>query len=254
MVQVTFIQAGAFFASLVVATLLVGIIPPLVNRPPCKPKDSLVQFHSGDVIVNNKSDSINSLLYKIESSKNLQPKIKKRSMPKGDYVNNFYYKKHHLQRSEVYEDCREIVSPTPGQTYPWENNRLTLNVIPIHYDIELFVPNYDQREFNGLITIMFEIVENATDTFIVHSRNNAVEVFTLQDKNDEYIDISCAIEYPENEYFVFKTSQLVQPASSPLKVQYFFDGEIDSYESGIFQADFLINNQKTYFMTKTLIL
>jgi len=254
MVQVTFIQAGAFFASLVVATLLVGIIPPLVNRPLCKPKDTLVQFHSDDVIVNNKSDSINSLLYKIESSKNLQPKIKKRSMPKGDYVNNFYYKKHHLQRSEVYEDCREIVSPTPGQTYPWENDRLTLNVIPIHYDIELFVPNYDQREFNGLITIMFEIVENATDTFIVHSRNNAVEVFTLQDKNDEYIDISCAIEYPENEYFVFKTSQLVQPASSPLKVQYFFKGEIDSYESGIFQADFLINNQKTYFMTKTLIL
>ena len=133
----------------------------------------------------------------------------------------------------------------PGQTYPWTNDRLTTNVIPIHYDIELFVPNYDQREFNGLMTVEIELVENSTDTFILHSRNNAVEVFSLLDKDGEIIDISCAIEYPRNEYFVFKTTKPVQVSSSPLKVEYFFDGEIDSYESGIFQADFLINNQKT---------
>ena len=250
MVEVTFIQAGVFLSLLVVSTLLVGILPPLVNRPICKTTDSLIKSSQIDVEIEEKyiekDDFDNSsLLFKIKSTTNLKPKVEKRSIQKGNYVNNFYYKKHKFQRSEVYDDCPEIVKPTPGQTYPWTNDRLTTNVIPIHYDIELFVPNYDQREFNGLMTIEIELVENSTDTFILHSRNNAVEVFSLLDKDGEMIEISCAIEYPRNEYFVFKTTQPVQVSSSPLKVEYFFDGEIDSYESGIFQADFLINNQKT---------
>ena len=219
MVQVSYAVAGIFVASIVVSTLLVGILPPLVNRQLC------------DVAEEKRPSNVS---------------LQKRSTEKGHFKNNFYYKKYHFQKTEIYDDCPEVVSPPPGQTtYPWLNKRLTSNVRPIHYDIEIFVPNYDQREFNGLIDITFEIVENATDTFIVHTRNNILEVFTLQDKNENYIDISCAVEYPKNEYFVFKTARSVQVDESPLRVQFFYEGEIDSYESGIFQADFLINNQIT---------
>ena len=233
MVEVSYVAGGLYIGFIVISSLLVGILPPFVNRPYCK-EDPNTKF-------NENTRSIKEI-DSFDSRSELE--FEKIPIKQTRYQENFYFKKYKVQqRSENFPDCPDILNPTSGRTYPWENPRLSKNVVPIHYDIELYVPNFDQLEFNGLATIYVEIVENSTDTFIIHHRNNKVEVFSLEDKNENEIEIICASDYTKNDYFVFKTATPVDPSASPLKITFYYEGEMNSFESGIFQTD--LENPKT---------
>lgn len=142
--------------------------------------------------------------------------------------------------------CIEFTYPEIGVVEPWFNARLPSNVQPIAYEIELTVGAVDrQNSYDGDLTVTVMLTYQ-TDTFIVHKHSTTVEVKAMLDRNDNPIEIFCYGEYPNNDYYVFKTLSEVQIDQSPLKIQFEFASRLDVYENGIFQIDFGLRKTPGY--------
>ncbi len=264
-ITVPFLYVGGYAAFVVVSTLLVGLLPALVDLPICENEE--VANKLGKLNENNQhqnSRSIRSapfdelLNYSNDFEKYLKPEMKgifknekemremyldKHPRPKRNLSENYYLKKKNIALKEN-QECPEFTYPQLGVTPPWFNNRLPSNVIPIHYEVEMFFPAFYQEEYDGFIVITLKVTE-ATDTFLIHKKFAFVQVLYMYDKMGNFYDLACDGEFKYNDYYVFKTTNFVQPDLSPLKLAIFFISPLSVYENGIFEIEFETNNKKS---------
>lgn len=204
-IAVSYLAIIIYCTTIVSLTLLVGILPVYVNPPFCN-----------DVPPN-------------------VPLADDSSKPLTDILD--------LLNRATLPVCIEFTVPEAGIEEPWFNQRLPSNIQPVSYDLDINLSVLDDENnassYNGFVTITL-VVTDATDTFILHKKNlDLVRVESMNDLDDNPIELLCYGEYAKNDYFVFKTLSQVQVSQSPVKIELYFEARADHvYESGLFRIDY----------------
>lgn len=220
-----------YSSTVISMSLLVGLLPVYVNRPYCDDID-----------------------------------VQQNSQPKSNNFNDSSFQSFAQQESflepfdrMILPECIEFTVPDLGVEEPWFNSRLPSNIIPKSYDIELnLIDNVIDPQYDGTLTVTIEITD-ATDTFIVHKKKRAeslVRVEAMHDVDENPIEISCYGEYSKNDYYVFKTINLVKPEKSPVKVSFYFADRLNEDHSGLFQINGIKGDPRSrkilYFQVSSL--
>ena len=265
-ITIPFVYVGGYAAFVVTSTLLVGLLPALVDLPICENDQAgneLAKLNAN--IQHENSRSIRSVeiqneapSYSYDYEKYLKPEmkdifkneqemramfLKKQPKPKRNLSENYFLKKKNIQLKN-YGECPEFTFPQLGVSPPWYNNRLPSNVIPTHYDVEMYFPAFFQEEYDGFIIVTVNVME-PLDTFLIHKKFDFVQVVYMYDKYYNFFDVACDGDFKYNDYYVFKTNEFIQPEQSPLKIALFFISPLNRYENGIFEVEFETNNQKS---------
>lgn len=254
-VDVPIIFLAGYGIFVVVATVLVGVLPPLVNRPLCnengRPYGRVVDPVLNDVVVDVKQDLPEPALplmkqqakndkardvlaekkaYYIE---NIEPKI--RDLP---YFERFGLK---FNAKVDFPACPEIANPQAGVTYPWNSPRLPAYLSPLNYQLTLFLNDFGRDVYTGEIIMTFDVTQANNNYILVHSAENDIPVIEyLQDRNGANVAINCAGEYQKDrtDYIVIKTEQNLQPTNGPYKLKFSFADYSLEVERGIFKLNY----------------
>ena len=157
MVAVSYVVLGGYAAFVVISSLLVGILPPLVNLPDCTEDNA--------IIIKQPSNINQDLPVKISKpTEKLVQNEKHSKISKRDTSKNVLERTNAFQESHpgylsklsnrAYPNltvCSELVAPVPGVRYPWYESRLPNYIAPINYDVELFVPTWSSPIYDGEI-------------------------------------------------------------------------------------------------------
>lgn len=183
MVSVPYVALGGYAAFVVISSLLVGILPPLVDRPDCKETSDkyVIKLDNPRAAAIEELSSKNALPkeYQVDSNKK-HSKISKRDTSKNVLERTKAFRESHseffsrrsMSKVGSYPDlgiCSEITNPVPGVRYPWYESRLPTNIVPVNYNVELFVPAWTSPIYNGEIDITFT-VKNSTNFLLLHSK------------------------------------------------------------------------------------
>ena len=177
MVTVSYLILGGYAAFVVISSLLVGILPPLVNLPTCDPdsKDFVIKPSNRNIEVNNVVNE--PIQNPLPNDNQKHSKISKRDTSKNVLERTSSFKESHpafLSKLSTgnYPNltiCSEIINPVPGVRYPWYESKLPSYITPINYDIELFVPTWSSPVYDGEIDITFSVA-NSTNFVLLHSK------------------------------------------------------------------------------------
>lgn len=256
MVTVSYVLLGGYAAFVVGSSLLVGLLPALVDLPECDPDETTTTTATTGApnlrLANNPSifmqDKFEPMPANTERESKTTKKSKRDTRPVLDRIESFkqahpnklneqFYQRH---TPKIFDDltiCSEILNPQPGIRYPWYNDRLPNTTIPKNYDIELFVPTWDMEIYDGFIEIEMEITK-ATNYFLLHSKADIPIVWDFKDKDGNTLPLTCVGEFFYNDYYILKTSRDIQPSESPLKLSFVFIGFLPDYETGLFEIEY----------------
>ena len=254
--KVSYVLIAVYVIFVVGSTLLVGLLPALVNLPECEDKATeaklskieasndkpLNDFHSN--VLKKVQDKVNAHNKQETSPKKTNSKREtlnlveryhayKSSNPEK-FTNPFLSKRtNKMDRVSV---CPELSNPQPGVIYPWYNGRLSKDIYPINYDIELFVPKWIANIYDAFVEIEIQL-NKPTNVLILHAKMELPLFNDLKDKNGNSIEVSCIGEFQFNDYYIVKLNREIQPSEAPLKLSFFVIGFFE-YESGIFEISF----------------
>ena len=133
--------------------------------------------------------------------------------------------------------CKSLFNQTDVNGSLWKNPRLPTNVIPTRYDLELYLEYIFLQSYNGQVDITLTLTEEV-NTIILHSHLLDIYTTLLRDNANNIISIQCADYYPDNEYYVIRTTNMIKMTQAPLKLTLQFDGYLNLYETGIFTIQF----------------
>ncbi|XP_029428704.1 leucyl-cystinyl aminopeptidase [Rhinatrema bivittatum] len=87
----------------------------------------------------------------------------------------------------------ELIYPiaTNGKLFPWANNRLPRNIMPVRYDLVLH-PNLTTKSFTGSVQIMLNVTQESKN-IILHSSGLNITSVTLTSAAKIEVDV---LEYP----------------------------------------------------------
>jgi hypothetical protein len=183
MVSVPYVALGGYAAFVVISSLLVGILPPLVDRPDCKEKSDkyVIKLDNPRAAAIEELPSENALPKEYQADSNKKhSRISKRDTSKNVLERTKAFRESHselfsrrsMSKIGSYPDlgiCSEIISPVPGVRYPWYESRLPTSIVPENYNVELFVPAWTSPIYDGEIDITFT-VKNSTNFLLLHSK------------------------------------------------------------------------------------
>jgi glutamyl aminopeptidase len=249
-VAVPIVYLVGYGAFVVVATLLVGILPPLVNRPACDPSglpNSRIELPSNSIlkkiepaihIVRDKRQAEVEPVKNVYEEKqkyfkdNVEPRIK----------NDPFYKKY-FRNKGVNDICPEITNPQPGVTYPWNSTRLPTTLKAYNYALTLYLTDVDREVYVGDNIIRFD-VNQPTNYIILHSAENDLPTIqSLKNNLNQDVPITCIGEYVQDkvDYLIIKTDQPLNENNQPYSLDIaFIDFNIRT-ESGIFKLNYDMN-------------
>lgn len=200
MAKVPYTYLSAYIGFVIISSLLVGLLPPFVNRPTCK----------------------------------TDPKAAEQTPVVS---NRIHIGRNRREFSEELELCPEFTNPFPGVQPPWTYPRLPTNIIPSHYDIEINILNFNDDSYDGLVSIIVDI-KQPVDTFILHKKYIETTIEALTDKEGNELEIGCYGVYEKNDYYIFRTPYPVEVDSAPLTIRFKYTGFLDKSQSGIFELNF----------------
>jgi aminopeptidase N len=206
---ITYKILAAYVGVVVGASLLIGLLVSLVNKPECKEES---RGSDGSDIKKTPIEQANEKLREIE----------KRHISKG-------------MMHERIDTCDDINFGNPDA--PWYNPRLPKSVTPIHYDIHFYAPIIQAEEYSGDITITVSTSE-ALDTFVLHSKLLFVYLPRMRDNMNQSIPLKCVGFYPQNDYYIIKTVDKLERSRGPFKIILYFTGIVTIFESGIFEISY----------------
>lgn len=236
-IAVSYWMIGAYVGFVTVSTLLVGLLPPLVNLPPCK-DDGTSRLEP------NVAETLNKVVENFA-----QPEVQLGILSREKRWNSYYdlciftkrvwrlnwlffyfYQfrsdksvelRELFARSErnlknamdndplfasLYQPrdqsrltiCGELLFPVETEEYPWEDPRLPSYIKPINYNINLLLSNINFDIYNGYINSTFDIT-TGTNLIIFHNSGNDIPLLQFfQDKNGNEMEIECVGAYFEN--------------------------------------------------------
>ena len=223
-INVPYVAIVAYGAFVLVATLLVGLLPPLVNRPTCKPEPTLT-------------------VYSPPSSENIQTSnrvISKRSfnekpiLTKNDKNRKQFKQPGYTESSrDKFDKCGDVQNPLPDVDYPWYSPNLDNVIFPVEYDIEMTLPTREFPTYVGFITIHFNVTKN--------SEYLLLQIDLIQDVVDgsgKPVRIACVDRYPLNDYLIIKTRDTMVPEKNTYSIEIKFVGSLSEFDSGLFSFEF----------------
>jgi hypothetical protein len=213
-----------FVSFVVVSTVLVGVLPALVGLPTCEPenaKTSAERFWNANSTIKrrkitDRNERLDVLKALVNNPKNTNGEFEK--LPRCDELN------------------------VGGSGAPWENFRLPDTIVPTNYFIILYTINFSTELYSGETTISFQVVK-ATDTIVLNAKYLGVSLPVLQDANGLEVELKCDGLYLPNDYYVIKTTQVLQPGTYYLDL--FFTGYLNLFSAGLFEIRY--NNDKNQF-------
>ena len=174
-IDVPYIAIIGYAIFVIVSSLLVGILPPFVNRPVCDPvkEKNLLEIvrpqearalseqtaklleSVHERLANKEKDKEVKLNDPIEFLLNNTKALKKKAKKNAKNIVERFRDANleHPARSAFFKQkiekmpkeigiCPEIDSPVAGTFYPWYDDRLPDYIVPTLYDIELYVPEW----------------------------------------------------------------------------------------------------------------
>jgi len=240
-VNVPYLVIGAYALFVIGSSLLVGLLPPFVNRPACKETDAA----RNEINIEQFSDHIRQRRDVETQRTNLNERIanfNKLHPGKIEEVSSRYSQARSRSiKVDGYKICPEIFQPEAGVTYPWYSQRLPDRYVPVHYDVELFVPQWGLAVYDGFMDMEVDIKGPAQNKYIlVHAEAEIPLLQFIKDKNNNPIEIDCVAEYTyfKNDYFIIKTKDFLQPENGPISIEFLFIALLPEFDTGIFEFKF----------------
>lgn len=232
--HISYVVIGAYGAFVLISSLLVGLLPPFVNRPECKDSSSSRYNEPLDRTIRDVEQAQPNYNERLAQFKTKYPgKLEELSTK---YQRNL--------KTDGYNICPEIINPQPGVLYPWYTPRLPDRYVPLHYDVELFVPEWGLTVYDGFMDMKVDITKEYSselDKYIlVHAAEEIPILQFIKDREDNDIEIDCVGEYNffKNDYFIIKTKQPLNPSHGPLSIEFLFIAILPEFDSGIFEFQF----------------
>jgi hypothetical protein len=200
------------------ATIGVGLLTSLVNTPDCDDQGFPI-LQNAKVIEKRSLGEEPALNFDhVKLSKKIKP-------------NN-------PENSKNLPRCEELNSPLPlpDNGTLWESLRLPDSVIPIRYNITLFMPIFNADIYSGELIIEIEAQKSAP-YIILNAVLLAVYLPVLNDSNNNQLEIACIGDYLPNGYFVVKPKVPLEPGKR-YKLKLDFTGYLNYFESGIFELTY----------------
>lgn len=229
-IQVPLVAIIGYASFVVVASLLVGILPALVNLPECK--DDGGQFAQAVYKTWQEEKGIDTFADKLQhghpAKRFAEPEVPKEV---SNLLNKQLLREKSKKRSKeiasraeldaafgkssarALPSCAELSDPNQ-QSYPWSSYRLPGDLAPTAYDITLNIAGFDEasKSYTGRSVITMNVVR-ATQFLMLSARFdsiNDIDFVSLKDRNNAALTAECA--FITNEYYVIKTSAQVTPA------------------------------------------
>ena len=258
--NVPYVAIGGFVLFVIVASLLVGLLPPLVDKPECESKQ-IAKFqlqksfdlkeNTSSLIANvhkrlEKKDQIkiNDDLKQSKVSKSRSKRNTRNILERAKNINfdnpkrNTFFKQKVGKAYENLTICPEIENPIKGMKYPWYGTRLPKYVIPTLYNIELFVPQWIAPIYDAYIEIDIKLTQ-PTNYIMLHSRIDQVILDALKDSNGNIVNVVCIGEIMLEDYLFIRTEKILQPNEGPFKLSFYVvEFLTGSNEAGIFEIPF----------------
>lgn len=235
--HISYVVIGAYAAFVLVSTLLVGLLPPFVNRPMCENKpESGAKF---DQLIRETRDTEHA-----QPEPNLNERIAQFKQKYPAKIEELSAKYSRKLKVDGYNICPEILKPEPGVLYPWYSPRLPDRYVPLHYDVELFVPQWGLNVYDGFMDMKVDITREHTNDLdryiLVHAAEEIPLLQYIKDRNDQDVEVECVGEfnYYKNDYFIIKTKNPLNPSNGPLSIEFLFIAILPEYDSGIFEFQF----------------
>lgn len=236
-IQVSYLVIGAYGTFIMFSTLMVGILPPLVNRPECNSNNDTNLIKEN--VVERAPREIQMPIEPI----NINKRINDFKQEYSDFIAQMPEKFSRLLKSDGYNICPEVLNPN-GQIYPWFYERLPDRYVPKHYNVELFVPEWGLNVYVGEMAIQVNIVTDSSspnDKYIILHADKEIPILgSIKDKSGNELKVDCVAEYNQfkNEYFVIKLKDFIDIGASPLTIELLFLAILPEYDSGIFEFKF----------------
>ena len=264
--QVSYLVIAGYAIFVVIASLLVGLLPPLVNKPLCKETTSPANvIQQQETIVSDKTfpDFLANVKRRVANQAKIDVATPKVSASQKDGVLKIKSKRDSrniLERTKnikldskarkvffekkagkSYENltiCPEIEYPADNIVYPWYSNRLPDYVIPTLYNIELYVPQWIAPIYDALIVIDLKVTQ-PTNYIILHNKIDLVLLDELRDAMGNLVNVVCVGEQMLQDYLIIKTDRFLQPNEGTFKLSFFVIEFLTGFkESGIFEIGF----------------
>jgi hypothetical protein len=234
-IKVSYVALGAYAAFVVVSTLLVGLLPPLVNRPTCK-VGTLKK--ASDLSFNNQH-SVQKRLAEQSQRPDLFERVKNyEAKYPGKLQNSPLLKKNNLNFfKDNYQKCPEIEAVIGPEQYPWYSSRLSDYIVPSHYNLQLLVPGLNSETYDGNIDIKFK-VSQSIKYVLLHSKVELARITGLKNQKGENLAVECIGEYPLYNYLIIKPKQEIKPTDGDLTLSIFFADQLSKFDSGLFRIEF----------------
>jgi hypothetical protein len=207
-VKVSYVHLGFYAAFVAVATLLVGILPPLVDRPACQ-----------NTITKTAASNVKTAL----------PVAKKQS-PDLELVHSF-------------GECSNLLNESPNQ--PWKESRLSKSIRALGYDLELDFQTKDS--YKGSIAIKFS-VSQPTKFVILHAdkglKLEKEPMKTITIGKDKTIQTECVFSYFANDNIVVTTKEDLKPEDGEFVLKVAFTRSMNQDEAGVFLLEFESESEK----------
>ena len=243
-ISVSYLALGGYVTFVVISSLLVGLLPPLVNRPYCKPETlSLADFKLDN------SEQISPMEPKIHHQEKRESKktINQIFEEKQEKTRKLFEKQ--IKRDPVFKRligerlspsraelpiCPEIQDPAPGVTYPWYDSRLPNATKAINYNIELLLSEPSFDVYDGFIEAKFDVTAPLNYLLFHAGEYDYATLLGITDKNNNIVPCSCQGLFPflRNDYYIVKPQQPLQPQNGPYLASFVFLDEYREADSG----------------------
>lgn len=227
----------AYGGFILVSTLMVGILPPLVNRPECDVSDKNTKAleTKNEAVVDRTQRDIQDSIKQTNFDQRLGDILKEYP----DYLEELSDRYSRPIKS-TYTYCDEISNPTEDY-YPWYSYRLPDRYVPTKYDVELFIPDWGLKVYDGFMNITVNITSSSQDKYIIlHADREIPILLSVRDKDGNDLKVDCVGQFNKfkNEYFIIKMQDFINMNQGPIKIQFLFIALLPKYDSGIFEFQF----------------
>jgi hypothetical protein len=238
---------GLYVTAIVGASLMVGLMPPFVNRPACNPNGlpnsrenalpAAADLTDDFLVREKRADPVAAPQNEYEKKwRNFKDNVEDRVKDQPYYVKKFAN-----NMKSIFDICPEISNPPPPDAaFPWLFSRLPSYIKPVNYLVELILYAFELNAYLGEIELTFDVTEPA-NYILVHSAENELPVIaSFRDRLGNNVAVECIGEYvsARTDYFVIRTVQNIQPSAGPFKIAFLFiDSEL-RMEKGIFKLDY----------------
>ena len=249
-ITVSYVSLVAYILFVIVGSLLVGLLPVYVDRPTCTNNDAAVV----------KSAVVYSQSAEIKQAEQL-PELKKsrprRSIPTDqkrterkeklekslpEHVNRIRTMNPRFEDSLIVRNqpelCQDVYNPNGTQYYPWYDYRLPTNILPLNYDLYLFLPLWGTNSiYDGLVDIKINVT-SPTNTIILNivSTDEIPKFRNLTDSNGNEVTVKCVGEFDYYEYLIYQTQNNLAVGIYTLSLSFLAD--LNKVQNGFFEFNF----------------